>query len=181
MVINTFLKIVIGRQFGYDRALEIVQDEQYLEDSDFDEIKRLDIIKKTGEFNPDLNLPEEQRKEWFADFVGMPQGTQRTHSPGSPAVFQGIHQSSIYEMAYDSRRPIDSIDDYPKSLRRHSRQACPTCCPGQCAPTANIDCNVCGICPTCCPTMSCPVAMAGIAVIALTDCSGCSNPSTVRS
>jgi hypothetical protein len=113
----------------------------------------LDIIKKIGEFNPDLNLSEEQRKEWFADFLGMPQETQRTHSPGSLAVFQGIHQSSIYEMAYDSRRPIDSID-YPTSLRRHSRQACPTCC----------------------PIMSCPAASIAIAA---TDCSGCSNP-TVR-
>ena len=135
--------------------MEIVQDEQYLEDSDFDEIRRLDIIKKIGEFNPDLNLSEEQRKEWFADFLGMPQGTQKTHSPGSPVVFQGIHQSSIYEMAYDSRRPIDSID-YPTSLRRHSRQACPTCC----------------------PTMSCLPAIS-IAQKVATDCSGCSNP-TVR-
>ena len=44
--------IIIGRQFPYERALEIVQDEQYLDDVDFDEIRRSDILKKTGELNP---------------------------------------------------------------------------------------------------------------------------------
>ena len=71
MVINTFLKIVIGRQFGYNRALEIVQDEQYLEDSDFDEIRRLDVIKKIGEFNPDLNLPKQHQKGWLANLANV--------------------------------------------------------------------------------------------------------------
>ena len=46
------LHLIIGRQFDYERALEIVQDEQYLDDVDFDEIRRYDILKKTGELNP---------------------------------------------------------------------------------------------------------------------------------
>ena len=58
-------KLFIGRQFGYDRALEIVQDEQYLEDVDFDEIRRYDILKKIGEFNPNFNIPESRQKiQW---------------------------------------------------------------------------------------------------------------------
>ena len=32
-------QIITGRNFAYDRALEIVQDEEYLDDSDFDEIR----------------------------------------------------------------------------------------------------------------------------------------------
>ena len=42
-----FGKIILfkisGRQFGYDRALEIIQDEEYLEDADFDEIRHSTI------------------------------------------------------------------------------------------------------------------------------------------
>ena len=30
---------ISGRQFGYDRALEIIQDEEYLDDADFNEIR----------------------------------------------------------------------------------------------------------------------------------------------
>ena len=65
------MQIVIGRQFGYDRALEIVQDEQYLEDSDFDEIKRFDIVRKIGEFNPDLRLPKQHQKGWLANLANV--------------------------------------------------------------------------------------------------------------
>ena len=48
-------KNISGRQFAYDRALEIIQDEQYLEDLDFDKIRgysNVDILKKIGKFNP---------------------------------------------------------------------------------------------------------------------------------
>ena len=40
----------------------------------------------------------------------------------------------------DLTRPIESID-YPTSLRRHSRQACPTCCPTMSCPV--VDCSGC--------------------------------------
>ena len=51
-------KNISGRQFAYDRALEIIQDEQYLEDLDFDKIRgyaNVDILKKIGKFNPNSN------------------------------------------------------------------------------------------------------------------------------
>ena len=51
--------IITGRQFSYDRALQIVQDETYLEDSDFDE------IKKIGQFDPNMNIPE-IRQKWIS-------------------------------------------------------------------------------------------------------------------
>ena len=37
---------IVGRQFQYGRALEIIQDEEYLEDADEDEIKRSDNVRK---------------------------------------------------------------------------------------------------------------------------------------
>ena len=41
---------VTGRQFSYASALQIMQEEFYLEDSDFDDIRRHDIINKVGKF-----------------------------------------------------------------------------------------------------------------------------------
>merc|ERR1712228_1073604 len=44
--IQTCEQVVEGRNFNYQRALEIVQDEEYLEDSDFEEIRRHDIVNE---------------------------------------------------------------------------------------------------------------------------------------
>ena len=52
---------ILGRQFQYDRALQIIQEEEYLEDSDFDDIKRYDILKKIGKSDVDFNIPEKQQ------------------------------------------------------------------------------------------------------------------------
>ena len=51
--------IITGRQFSYDRALQIVQDETYLENSDFDD------IRKIGRFDPNMNIPE-IRQKWIS-------------------------------------------------------------------------------------------------------------------
>ena len=51
-------KNISGGQFEYDRALEIIQDKQYLEDLDFDKIRgyaNVDIQKKIGKFDPNIN------------------------------------------------------------------------------------------------------------------------------
>ena len=53
------LMIVTGRQFSYDRALQILQDETYLEDSDFDE------IRKIGQFDPNMNISETHQR-WIS-------------------------------------------------------------------------------------------------------------------
>ena len=59
-------KLLPGRQFQYDRALEIIQDEEYLEEADFNDIKRYDILKKIGKFNPDSNIPKNnQYSNWM--------------------------------------------------------------------------------------------------------------------
>ena len=40
-----------GRQFSYEDALTIMQDEEYLDDVDFDDIKRYDGFQKIDSFN----------------------------------------------------------------------------------------------------------------------------------
>ena len=55
------MNLILGRQFQYDRALEIIQDEEYLEDADFDDVRRNDILKKMGNFNPNFNIPSKRQ------------------------------------------------------------------------------------------------------------------------
>lgn len=66
--VQTCDQVITGRQFQYDRALEIIQDEEYLEDLDFDDIKRYDtsqILKKISEINPNFNIPQDiQYSNW---------------------------------------------------------------------------------------------------------------------
>ena len=50
--------LILGRQFQYDRALEIIQEEEYLEDADADEIKRHYHVNKVGSFNSDFIKPK---------------------------------------------------------------------------------------------------------------------------
>ena len=59
--------MILGRQFQYDRALEIIQEEEYLEDADFDDIKRYYILKKIGNINPNFNVPKsQQNSNWMS-------------------------------------------------------------------------------------------------------------------
>lgn len=48
------IKSILGRNLEYDQALEIVENEEYLQDLNFDEIKRYDIQKRIG--NRKINL-----------------------------------------------------------------------------------------------------------------------------
>ena len=69
------LMIVTGRQFSYDRALQILQDETYLEDSDFDE------IRKIGQFDPNMKIPETHQK-WISkalEYKYLKRRTNNTH------------------------------------------------------------------------------------------------------
>ena len=62
--------IILGRNFEYDRALEIIEEEEYLEDVDFDDIRRLrradvnyfEIYKKIGSFDKSVNVPKSEQK-----------------------------------------------------------------------------------------------------------------------
>ena len=61
---------ILGRQFQYDRALEIIQEEEYLEDVDFNDIKRYYILKKIGEFKSDFNILKiNQHRKWMPSHV----------------------------------------------------------------------------------------------------------------
>ena len=67
------LMIITGRQFSYDRALQIMQDETYLEDSDFDE------IRKIGRFDPNMNIPR-IRQRWISKAPEYKYLKKKTHS-----------------------------------------------------------------------------------------------------
>ena len=67
------LTIITGRQLPYDRALQIVQDETYLEDSDFDE------IRKIGRFDPNMNIPR-FRQRWISKAPEYKYLKRRTHN-----------------------------------------------------------------------------------------------------
>ena len=47
-----------GRQFEYDTVLQLIQNEDYLEDADIDELRRRDSVEKTGDFNADYDIPK---------------------------------------------------------------------------------------------------------------------------
>ena len=62
---------ILGRQFEYGTALEIIQDESYLQESDFNDIKRKDIKKEIkfaipnikNDISPDFK-DWNNRKKW---------------------------------------------------------------------------------------------------------------------
>ena len=68
--------IITGRQFSYERALQIIQDETYLETSDFDE------IRKIGRFDPNMNIPR-IRQRWTSkapEYKYLKKKTHNTHA-----------------------------------------------------------------------------------------------------
>ena len=62
--------LFLGRNFDYDSALTIIQEEEYLEDLDVDDIRRLrrrdinyfEIYKKIGSFDHDVNVPKSKQR-----------------------------------------------------------------------------------------------------------------------
>ena len=82
-LLNTLLRLIFlknqGRNQQYDRALEIVENEEYLQDLNFDEIKRYDIQKRIG--NRKINL--RKRRELGvknAGKIGENKQNNRVHS-----------------------------------------------------------------------------------------------------
>merc|ERR1712066_1142741 len=83
--VQTCNQVITGRQFPYERSLEIIQNEEYLEDSDIDEIRRrrYDILKKIGQFNPDYNIPKTQQyNNWMQDQQAQQRGHQNYNYNG---------------------------------------------------------------------------------------------------
>ena len=56
-----------GRNFNYDEALPIIQEEDYLEDLDFDDIKRHDTLIEIRNFSPESIYPNNiQHGDWIS-------------------------------------------------------------------------------------------------------------------
>ena len=89
------IKLFTGRQFAYDRALSIIQDEEYLEDVDFNEIRRYDILKKIGEFDPNVNVPR-NHQQWMAAKPATPYNKRPNYQRHKPQL-----KASKYEEVGD--------------------------------------------------------------------------------
>merc|ERR1711935_879823 len=67
--VQTCGRTVTGRNFAYDQAITIIEDEEYLEDFDFDDIRKLrrsdinyvDILKKLGTFDGNANVAKNKQ------------------------------------------------------------------------------------------------------------------------
>ncbi len=68
MAVQTCDQAITYRNFDYARALEVVQDEQYLDDSDFDEIrlrrKQGEVFQAIDSFNEKINNNLEIHSEY---------------------------------------------------------------------------------------------------------------------
>ena len=51
---NIDFKIITGRNFEYPEALRLIQNEDYLDDADIDELRRIDVQKEISEFYTDV-------------------------------------------------------------------------------------------------------------------------------
>ena len=51
---------ITGRNFEYPEALRLIQNEDYLDDADIDELRRNDIVRRISEFNPDVNIRQKR-------------------------------------------------------------------------------------------------------------------------
>lgn len=59
--VQTCDQTITGRNFEYPEALSLIQNEDYLDDADIDELRRQDdIIKGISEFNPEVNIRQKR-------------------------------------------------------------------------------------------------------------------------
>ena len=70
---------MLGRNQEYDRALEIVENEEYLQDLNFDEIKRYDVQKRIVNRKKNLRKRRELGVE-NAGKIGENKQNKRVHS-----------------------------------------------------------------------------------------------------
>ena len=50
-----------GRNFEYPEALRLIQNEDYLDDADIDELRRNDIVRMIDEFDPEVNIRQKRK------------------------------------------------------------------------------------------------------------------------
>jgi ABC-type phosphate transport system ATPase subunit len=76
MAVQTCDQAITFRNFNYARALEVVQDEQYLDDIDFDEIR---LRRKQGEVFQAIDNFNEKIKDNFIQTDDFPEDSDIFH------------------------------------------------------------------------------------------------------
>jgi len=111
--VQTCDQVITGRQFQYDRALQIIQEEEYLEDTDIDDIKRYDFLEKINNVNLDFNIPEKhQYNNW------IPNQSQENYN------YNGKYSKYHIGGGYFEPNQDETYDE-SKILIRHKRCAPP--------------------------------------------------------
>merc|ERR1712223_2249487 len=125
-------QVITGRQFQYDEALTIIQDEEYLEDADFDDIKRYYIYKKIGKVDTDFNIPKSnQYSNW------MPKQSNENYQ------YNGKYSKNHYNHMWRQQNKNESqtyssykyetefepvvTDTYDESKLLSRKKRCPSC------------------------------------------------------
>ena len=57
----SILYLNTGRNFEYPEALRLIQNEDYLDDADIDELRRNDIVRKIDEFDEKVNFRQKRQ------------------------------------------------------------------------------------------------------------------------
>ena len=76
MAVQTCDQAITFRNFNYARALEVVQDEEYLDDVDFDEIR---LRRKEGEVFQAIDNFDEKIENNFIQTDGFPEDSDLVH------------------------------------------------------------------------------------------------------
>ena len=125
-MINVLLISILGRQFEYGTALEIIQDEFYLQESDFNDIKRKDIKKEIKFAIPNIkNDISPDFKDWNNRKKWEPIKDKQKHSKEyiqknsySQTNFKKDHQSYNYQRKNEAITLLKSS----KSILKHRQK-----------------------------------------------------------
>ena len=98
-----------------------MQDEEYLDDIDFDEIRRYDILKKIGEFNPNMNIPK-NHQQWMKSKPEQPY-KKRLKSQRFKQQLDASKYGDIGDFDFNKYHPAFA-ESYTKVLKR-SKRGCP--------------------------------------------------------
>ena len=116
-----------------------MQDEEYLEDVDFDEIRRYDILKKLGEFDPNVNVPR-NHQQWMVAKPATPYNKRPNYQRHKPQLKASKHEevgnvhsynkknANLRRQKYTYKKEFDPIlaESYTlKTLKRVKRGPAP--------------------------------------------------------
>ena len=100
--------------------MEIIQDEDYLEDADFDDIRRQQIVKKIGTFNMNLNNLKRTRHKESRQKLSQRISNKMHIDDGK--MFYDNEETKLNQKHYKIKNRLEIADDSQKLLHRQKRQ-----------------------------------------------------------